>query len=114
MTYFCNLDDRQKWNFVAMRVRCALHPEHPEMIDQYVQVAGLMVRFGKLDPWEAAATATRVLLDTAVDRELPAHWRARCRANLPEQLDRMAAIALTPGQRQLAHGLRERAGVVLN
>ncbi|WP_028312174.1 hypothetical protein [Derxia gummosa] len=109
MSYFFELNDHQKWDFVAMRVRCALHPEQPEMVDQFVQVGGLMVRYGKLDPWETAETTARVLVSTATDSELPEHWRERCRANLPDQLARLEEVALSPRQILLARELRRRA-----
>ncbi|WP_085314600.1 hypothetical protein [Derxia lacustris] len=113
MSYFCHLSPRQKWSFVAMRVRCALHPEHPEMVEQFVQVGGFLAQRSRIDPWEAAVVTAQVLLDTATDRELPLHWRNRCMRNLPEQLALLDRMALSPADMQQAQGFRRRAELAI-
>ncbi|WP_051377942.1 hypothetical protein [Derxia gummosa] len=109
MHYFCKLSPRGKWSYTAMRVRCALHPEYPDMIEQFVRMGAFLAQRGHVGDWEAAEHTVRVLLDSATDAALPPPWRERCLSHVGSQLELLDEMALTGEQRGLARWHRQRA-----
>ena len=66
------------WRWLSHRIRCAMSPDEPRLIDHYLAEGRYLVCCTDTSPWTVAMTAFRLLLDTASDRMLPWHWRCLC------------------------------------
>lgn len=68
----------ENWRWLSRRIRCALEPDEPRVIDHYLAEGRYLVCCTETSPWTVALTSFRLLLDTACDRMLPWHWRCIC------------------------------------
>ncbi len=68
----------ENWRWLSRRIRCALEPDEPRVIDHYLAEGRYLVYCTDTSPWTVALTSFRLLLDTACDRMLPWHWRCIC------------------------------------
>lgn len=91
--FFCHLSLPERWRFLAMRVRCALHPDRPEAIEQLFRMGGLLYEHGDIDAWQLAHQTATVLVDTAADSALPWHWRCQCLDHVARPLGVMRHIS---------------------
>ncbi|MCY1525984.1 hypothetical protein D9M68_609850 [compost metagenome] len=66
------------WHWQGFRIRCALLPDEPRLLEQHMLHSSLLIERGVLSPWRVASTILRLLLDTASDPALPWHWRCLC------------------------------------
>lgn len=66
------------WYWQGFRIRCALLPDEPRLLDQHMLHSSLLIERGLMNPWDVASTLLRLLLDTASDPALPWHWRSTC------------------------------------
>ncbi|WP_144935349.1 FagA protein [Pseudomonas alabamensis] len=68
----------ENWRWLSRRIRCALEPDEPRVIDHYLAEGRYLVCCTDTSAWTVALTSFRLLLDTACDRMLPWHWRCIC------------------------------------
>lgn len=68
----------ENWRWLSRRIRCALEPDEPRLIEHYLAEGRYLVCCTETSPWTVALTSFRLLLDTACDRMLPWHWRCLC------------------------------------
>ena len=68
----------ENWRWLSRRIRCALEPDEPRLIEHYLAEGRYLVCCTDTSPWTVALTSFRLLLDTACDRMLPWHWRCQC------------------------------------
>ncbi|MCY1394842.1 hypothetical protein D9M71_97700 [compost metagenome] len=68
----------ENWRWLSRRIRCALEPDEPRLIEHYLAEGRYLVRCTDTSAWTVAQTSFRVLLDTACDPMLPWHWRSQC------------------------------------
>lgn len=61
----------ENWRWLSRRIRCALDPDEPRLIEHYLAEGRYLVCCTETSPWTVALTAFRLLLDTACDRMLP-------------------------------------------
>ena len=66
------------WHWQGFRIRCALLPDEPRLLDQYEFHGCQLVASGRLDAWRMSVLVLELLLDTASDPALPWHWRSLC------------------------------------
>lgn len=96
------------WYWQAFRIRCALSPDEPRLLDQYELHARQLVAYGRLNPWRMASQVLELLLDTACDQALPWHWRSFCLDRAWRPLSLLEQLACDrPRQLRLNH-LRNR------
>nr|WP_314488030.1 FagA protein [uncultured Pseudomonas sp.] len=68
----------ENWRWLSRRIRCAIEPDEPRLIEHYLAEGHYLVCCTDTAPWTVALTSFRLLLDTACDRMLPWHWRSQC------------------------------------
>ncbi|MCI0994293.1 FagA protein [Pseudomonas sp. ICMP22404] len=68
----------ESWRWMSRRIRCAMSPDEPRLIEQYLAEGRYLARCTATSPWMICETAFRLLLDTASDVALPWHWRTLC------------------------------------
>ena len=68
----------ENWRWLSRRIRCAMEPDEPRLIDHYLAEGRYLVCCTETSAWTVALTSFRLLLDTACDRMLPWHWRCLC------------------------------------
>lgn len=83
----------ERWDFLAMRVRCALHPDDPRTIEHLFTMGDWLRQGGDASAWEVARRTTTLLLDTAQDPTLPWGWRCQCLDQVARPLGVMQRIA---------------------
>ena len=66
------------WRWQGFRIRCALQPDEPRLLDQHEFHGHHLATQGWLDPWGLSVQTLELLLDTASDPALPWHWRSLC------------------------------------
>lgn len=76
--FFCRMPPLERWNLLAMRVRCGLSPDDPRAIDHLFTMGGYLYESGDASAWEVAHRTASLLIDTAADDALPWQWRCRC------------------------------------
>ncbi|MEK8026869.1 MAG: hypothetical protein RLY78_3349 [Pseudomonadota bacterium] len=69
---------RPRWLWLSVRIRCALTPDDPQLIAQYLCLGHRLVCSGQLPGWSTARRELCLLMDTAADPLLPQHWRETC------------------------------------
>lgn len=94
--FFCGLSPRDRWQFVATRVRCGLHEDPQFVVDQLYAMGAWLCQSGEMSPWDVARRTTEVLLDSAADTALPPHWRDHCRSSAGVALRVMQRLAALP------------------
>lgn len=89
---FCRMPPMERWDFLAMRVRCALYADDPRAIDQLFTMGGYLHEQGDACAWDVARKTAMVLLDTAEDTALPWQWRCQCLDHVARPLGVMQHI----------------------
>ncbi|RRV06094.1 FagA protein [Pseudomonas sp. v388] len=104
----------ENWRGLSLRIRCALEPDEPRLIEHYLAEGRYLARFTATPQTLIAETSLRLLLDTARDTVLPWHWRCLCLDQAWRPLRDVQALALTPARRQRWEAcVRELATCVL-
>lgn len=88
------------WRGLSLRIRCALDPDEPRVIDHYLAEGRYLARFTATPQSLIVESTFRLLLDTARDTALPWHWRCLCLDQAWRPLRDMQNLALSPLQRQ--------------
>jgi hypothetical protein len=92
----------ENWRALSLRIRCAVEPDEPRLIEHYLAEGRYLARFTATPQTLIAETSFRILLDTARDTVLPWHWRCLCLDQTWRPLRDLQALAHTPNQRQRA------------
>lgn len=66
------------WHWLGFRIRCALLPDEPRLLELHWAQGRQLVEHGRLCPWRMSLTTLTLLMDTACDTALPWHWRSVC------------------------------------
>lgn len=86
----------ENWRALSLRIRCALEPDEPRLIEHYLAEGRYLARFTATPQPMIAETTFRLLMDTARDTVLPWHWRCLCLDQVWRPLRDLQAIATTP------------------
>ncbi|RMQ43641.1 FagA protein [Pseudomonas cichorii] len=90
----------ENWRGLSLRIRCALEPDEPRLIDHYLAEGRYLARFTATPQTLIAETTFRLLMDTARDTVLPWHWRCLCLDQAWRPLRDVKALATTPARQQ--------------
>ncbi|MEE4147323.1 FagA protein [Pseudomonas viridiflava] len=90
----------ENWRGLSLRIRCALEPDEPRLIEHYLAEGRYLARFTATPHALIAETSFRLLMDTARDTMLPWHWRCLCLDQAWRPLRDVEALASTPARRQ--------------
>jgi hypothetical protein len=90
----------ENWRALSLRIRCALDPDEPRVIEHYLAEGRYLARFTATPQALIAESTFRVLIDTARDTALPWHWRCLCLDQTWRPLRDMQALAHSTVQRQ--------------
>lgn len=74
---------------LQLRVRCALQPDSPQLVRQYVQAGLRLERLGRLGALDVHNRLLRTLLATSRDEALPWFWRSVCLEHVSLPLARL-------------------------
>ncbi|TBU98172.1 FagA protein [Stutzerimonas kirkiae] len=96
------------WYWQGFRIRCALLPDEPRLLDAHWAQGLQLVEHGRIAPWRMAATTLNLLLDSACDPALPWHWRAICLDQSYRSLQILQGLADRREQHQTLNRLRNR------
>lgn len=96
------------WHWQGFRIRCALQPDEPRLLDQHEFHGAQLAQQGCIEPWRLTVSTLELLLDTAADRALPWHWRSLCLDRTWRPLFGMQQLACTLEQQRKLNGLRNR------
>ena len=64
--------------YKRQQIRCALDPDEPRLLDQYLGEARYLAGWEGVAAWPLFEKAYNLLLDTGRDPILPWHWRSLC------------------------------------
>lgn len=106
--YFWHLRPLEKWRWAGLRIRLALYPDDPQLVDEYLGVGRWLHQHGGHAAWPVASEAARLLMATAADPALPMYWRSLCLDNVYRPLDQLAQLAGEDPQRLDLARLRYR------
>lgn len=84
----------ESWLWLGCKIRLALFPDSPQLIDNFMRQGNLLVRSGTLDAWKASEYQFAVLIQSCRSPALPWHWRRLCldQAHRPlKELSRLVA-----------------------
>lgn len=102
------------WRWQASRIRCALAPDDPWLIERFIAMAPRHFRAGAAPAWRAQEAIYRLLLDTAADTALPWHWRCLCLDHAYRPLWALRSLATDTSSRRRLQSLQRRlASLVL-
>jgi hypothetical protein len=90
----------ENWRGLSLRIRCALEPDEPRLIEHYLAEGRYLARFTATPQTLIAETTFRLLLDTARDTVLPWHWRCLCLDQAWRPLRDVKALASTAARQQ--------------
>ena len=90
----------ENWRGLSLRIRCALEPDEPRLIEHYLAEGRYLARFTATPPTLIAETTFRLLLATARDTVLPWHWRCLCLDQAWRPLRDVKVLAVTPARQQ--------------
>ena len=90
----------ENWRGLSLRIRCALEPDEPRLIEHYLAEGRYLARFTATPHALIAETSFRLLMDTARDTMLPWHWRCLCLDQAWRPLRDLHALAQTPARRE--------------
>ncbi|QKZ06725.1 MULTISPECIES: FagA protein [Pseudomonas] len=93
----------ENWRWLSRQIRCALSPNDPRIIEDYMAEGRFLISCGAASAWTVARTAFRLLLDTATDPALPWHWRCLCLDQAYRPLRDMRLAARNAEHLQLWH-----------
>ena len=57
----------ENWRWLSRRIRCALEPDEPRLIEHYLAEGRYLAGCTATSPWLIAVTTFRLMLDTATD-----------------------------------------------
>lgn len=98
----------ENWRALSLRIRCAVEPDEPRVIEHYLAEGRYLARFTATPQRLIAESTFRLLIDTARDTTLPWHWRCLCIDQAWRPLRDMQALAHTPSQRQRSQAFAHR------
>ena len=101
----------ENWRWLSRRIRCALEPNEPRIIEHYLAEGRYLARFTSTCDWTVALTSLRLLLDTAGDPMLPWHWRCHCLDQAYRPLRELRRAASTAEHIQRWHAMGHRLAV---
>ena len=90
----------ENWRTLSFRIRCALEPDEPRLIDHYLAEGRYLARFTATPQRLIAETSFRLLMDTARDTMLPWHWRSLCVDQAWRPLRDLQALINSPADQQ--------------
>lgn len=90
----------ENWRALSLRIRCALDPDEPRVIEHYLAEGRYLARFTATPQVLIAESTFRLLLDTARDTALPWHWRCLCLDQAWRPLRDLRALSHCALQRQ--------------
>ncbi|MDG9923806.1 MULTISPECIES: FagA protein [unclassified Pseudomonas] len=96
------------WYWQGFRIRCALLPDEPRLLDQHELHGRQLVAHGRLGAWRMSRTTLELLLDTACDPALPWHWRSLCLDRAYRPLQAMQLLARDRRRQRRLNDLRNR------
>ncbi|BAN46752.1 hypothetical protein [Metapseudomonas resinovorans] len=96
------------WHWQANRIRCALAPDDPWLLERFVSLSSQHFRHGRAPAWRAQEVVFRLLLDTAADQALPWHWRCLCLDHAYRPLWALRSLATDTSSRKRLQGLQRR------
>ncbi len=101
----CQFSHRQPpsldyWYWLKTKIRCGLATNHPQLLKHLDAESQALTCYGYLCPWHAAESTFRLLLETALDRTLPWHWRNLCLDHAYRPLNQLERHAKHPAQRR--------------
>jgi hypothetical protein len=98
----------ENWRALSLRIRCALDPDEPRLIEHYLAEGRYLARFTATPKPLIAESTFRLLIDTASDTALPWHWRCLCLDQAWRPLRDMQALAQSPAQQQRFQAFAQR------
>lgn len=96
------------WHWQASRIRCALAPDDPWLIERFIAMTPQQFKAGLVPAWRAQEAIFRLLLDTAADPALPWHWRCLCLDHAYRPLWALRCLATDTSSRRRLQGLHKR------
>jgi hypothetical protein len=90
----------ENWRALSLRIRCALDPDEPRVIQHYLAEGRYLARFTATPQALIVESTFRLLIDTARDTALPWHWRCLCLDQAWRPLHDMQALSHSSYQRQ--------------
>ncbi|MDC6381082.1 FagA protein [Pseudomonas graminis] len=90
----------EHWRALSLRIRCALDPDEPRLIEHYLAEGRYLARFTATPKSLICESTFRLLLDTASDTALPWHWRCLCLDQAWRPLRDMQSLAESVAQQQ--------------
>jgi hypothetical protein len=96
------------WYWAGFRIRCALLPNEPRLLDMHWDHGRQLVEYGEISAWHMCVTSLSLLLDSACDRALPWHWRSLCLDHAYRPLHALQYLAETREQQHTLDRLRNR------
>lgn len=83
----------ENWRWLGHKIRCALEPEEPRLIEYFIAEGRHLARYAVLPAWQVAETTLDLLLDSCRDPILPWHWREQCLDAVWRPLDDLRRIS---------------------
>lgn len=96
------------WSWQGFRIRCALLPDEPRLLELHWAQGRELVEHGQIGPWRMSLTTLNLLLDTACDPALPWHWRSLCLDHAYRSLYALQHLAESRRQQHSLNRLRNR------
>lgn len=96
------------WYWQGLRIRCALLPNEPRLLDVHWAQGCELVEHGQLCPWKMSVSTLTLLLNTACDPILPWHWRGLCLDHAYRSLYAIQHLAQERDQHVTLNRLRNR------
>lgn len=98
----------ENWRALSLRIRCALDPDEPRLIEHYLAEGRYLARFTATPKSLICESTFRLLIDTASDTALPWHWRCLCLDQAWRPLRDMQALAESAAQQQRVQAFAQR------
>ncbi|KAF1070847.1 MAG: hypothetical protein GAK45_00677 [Pseudomonas citronellolis] len=89
-----------RWQRLGMRVRCALDPDEPRLLEQFLGEARYLASWEPVPAWPLFEKSYQLLLDTCRDVALPWHWRQQCLDHAYRPLNELQRLAVDASRRQ--------------
>jgi len=86
----------EAWQYLGFQIRLGVRPT-PRLLRRHGEVAATLVRRYGHHPWRIHSLRCRLLMDCAVDVELPLFWRRACNDAAHEVLGTLAGVPVDPG-----------------
>ena len=96
------------WRALSLRIRCALDPDEPRLIEHYLAEGRYLARFTATPKSLICESTFRLLIDTASDTALPWHWRCLCLDQAWRPLRDMQSLAESAAQQQRVQAFARR------